>query len=162
MSDQIAKPQTDQDRAKDHRALSEMHPGNRFRLMFGMTLLPQSELTPISFQMTADDDFSDEERNLFREASQRALAIIVPAAQHISSASNFRVGLAQILFALDQESRSMRDVAASLNVTVACISKGAKEFVRDNNLPTPLCMKSDEASDVYRDVRISQLTKRTA
>lgn len=42
---QIAKPQTDQDRQEDHRALADMHPGNRFRLMMGMTLLPEPNLS---------------------------------------------------------------------------------------------------------------------
>ena len=106
-----------------------------------------------------DDD--GESRNLFREVSQMALNIIYPAAVHIASAKSFKVGSAQVRFALDLESRSMRDVAAELGVTVACISKGAKEFVEENNLPTPRCMKSAEASEVYREVRNLQLKPTT-
>lgn len=107
------------------------------------------------------DPEDDDTRNYRREASLDAMAIIVPAAKHIASAKNLDIGLAQILFALDLEERSMRDVAAGLNVTVACISKGAKEFVRENNLPTPRGMKSEEASEKYREVRTSKLKPRS-
>jgi hypothetical protein len=33
-------------RAASHRALRELHPGNRFRLMFGQPLLPQDGYNP--------------------------------------------------------------------------------------------------------------------
>ena len=39
----LAIPPTDAERTANHRALSKMHVGNRFRLMFGMPLLPEIE-----------------------------------------------------------------------------------------------------------------------
>lgn len=35
---------TDEERAENHRAISKLHIGNRFRLMMGMPLLPQPGL----------------------------------------------------------------------------------------------------------------------
>ena len=34
---------SDQERAANHRALMKLHVGNRFRLMFGQPLLPESQ-----------------------------------------------------------------------------------------------------------------------
>lgn len=101
--------------------------------------------------MQLEDD--EEGINMFREACKKALSLIYPACAHVTSAINVDVGLAQIRFAMGLEDRSMRDVAASLNVTVACISKGAKAFVHENDLPMPACMKSEEASETYRNTR---------
>ena len=42
MNDQLAKPLTDSERRASRQALNQLHPGNRFRLMFGQPLLPQS------------------------------------------------------------------------------------------------------------------------
>lgn len=47
---QLATPQTKDDRANDHRILADMHPGNRIRLMMGMSLLPE----PIQRHPTPD------------------------------------------------------------------------------------------------------------
>lgn len=106
------------------------------------------------------DDFeeSEEFRNIWREVAQKGLSVIYPCVVHATTAVSRKVGLAQVRFALDLEDRSMRDVAADLNVTVACISKGAKELVESLNLPTPRCMKSEEASESYGESRIKQLT----
>lgn len=41
MHDQIAQPQSNQDRKSDYEVLSKLSVGNRFRLMFGMSLLPE-------------------------------------------------------------------------------------------------------------------------
>lgn len=100
--------------------------------------------------------------NFRREAALAAMKIIYPATVHATEAQNRKIGLAQIAFALGIEERSMRDVAAELKVSVACISKGAKEFVRANNLPIPDCMKSEEASEAYRQTRLSQLKQPAA
>lgn len=40
---QIAKPMTDEQRRADRIELDKLHPGNRFRLMFGQPLLPQND-----------------------------------------------------------------------------------------------------------------------
>ncbi|MEO5915578.1 MAG: hypothetical protein ABIS50_15195 [Luteolibacter sp.] len=44
--DQLAQPPTDAERRANWKAIHQMHPGNRFRLMFGLPLLP--EKTPES------------------------------------------------------------------------------------------------------------------
>lgn len=95
--------------------------------------------------------------NAFREAALMVLPLIQSGVGHCLAAENPAVGMAQVKFALGIEGRSMHDVASSLGVTVQCISRGAKEFVRDNNLPTPPCMKSDAASRAYSMTRTSQL-----
>jgi hypothetical protein len=40
--DQLALPMTIEQRAEDRKKLQAMHPGNRFRLMFGQPLLPEN------------------------------------------------------------------------------------------------------------------------
>ena len=47
MNDQLAKPLLESERLASRKALNQLHPGNRFRLMFGQSLLPQDELMPI-------------------------------------------------------------------------------------------------------------------
>lgn len=42
-SDAIVLPLSDEERAANWKALQKMHVGNRFRLMFGMPLLPEPE-----------------------------------------------------------------------------------------------------------------------
>ena len=39
--EQLALPLTDSERAASQRQLDKLHPGNRFRLMFGQPLLPE-------------------------------------------------------------------------------------------------------------------------
>jgi hypothetical protein len=41
LSEQLVLPLTDSARAASRQYLDKLHPGNRFRLMFGMPLLPQ-------------------------------------------------------------------------------------------------------------------------
>lgn len=52
MNDQIAKPLTESERLASRKALNQLHPGNRFRLMFGQPLLPQEDFMPSEFQST--------------------------------------------------------------------------------------------------------------
>lgn len=125
---------------------------------FGLSSTKAARLTRTIFEMNPEEP-DESEANAFRFAARAALAVIYPATAHAARSENIEVGLAQIRFALGIEERSMRDVAADLNVEVACISKGAKVFIRENNLPTPNCMKSDEASDKYREARKRHLTK---
>lgn len=40
MTDQLAIPPSDSERAESARQIQNMHPGNRFRLMRGLILLP--------------------------------------------------------------------------------------------------------------------------
>jgi hypothetical protein len=103
------------------------------------------------------DELEPEEVNTYREAARRLWPTLLSGVAHALAAETPEIGVAQIRFALGIEDRSMRDVATSLKCTPAAISRGAKEFQRQNNLPTPSCMKSEEASKVYRKTRISQL-----
>lgn len=107
-------------------------------------------------------DFEDEHgftANQWRAAAIAMLAILQPALAMIRAAKNEQIGYAQLLFALGLEDRSMRDVAAILCVDVKCISDGAKKFVRENGLPFPACMKSEEASKNYSKSRNERLRK---
>lgn len=106
---------------------------------------------PMSEPIEDDDEAVRE--NFYREAALRVLPLIYSATAHVMSAKNPEIGLAQVRFSLGIEDKSMRDIAAKLNVSVACISKGARAFVEDNNLPTPSCMKSDDACESYRTAR---------
>ncbi len=108
--------------------------------------------------MQHDIDDDDDRASAYREAAQHILGIIVPAVNLVMSAKSTRIGYAQLQFALGLEDRPMRDVASELGVTVACISKGANEFIRENNLPRPACMKSEAATRSYRNTRASQLS----
>lgn len=49
----VPKPE---ERAANHRALSKLHVGNRFRLMAGMPLLPQNELNRRCLQCNREYD----------------------------------------------------------------------------------------------------------
>jgi len=93
----------------------------------------------------------------YREAARMLLPLIEQGVAHCLAAESPLLGRIQIKYALGIEDRPMRQVAAHLGVTVACISRGAKEFVESNKLPIPPCMKSCEASEVYRKARIKQL-----
>lgn len=97
--------------------------------------------------------------NEYRSCAIMMLAILQPALAMIRAAKNENIGYAQLLFALGLEDRSMRDVAASLCVDVKCISDGARKFVRENGLPLPACMKSEEASKNYSMSRTNRLRK---
>jgi hypothetical protein len=103
------------------------------------------------------DDF-DSNESAYREASKHFLGIIIPAISHVASARSIEVGLAQVKAALGITDESMSDAAARLGVSKQCISKGAKEFVRENNLPMPAGMKSEESSTSYRNARIAKLS----
>lgn len=97
--------------------------------------------------------------NLYRQVALKILPLINSALAHILSAKTIPIGHAQVMFALNLEERSMHSVAASLGVTPQCISRGMKEFVRDNGLPQPLAAKSEEASKTYSKARTANLKK---
>ncbi len=111
--------------------------------------------------MNSDADDGDS-ANPFSEQDYRAcsihfLGLLMPAIAHVAAAKTQDIGMAQLMFALGLEDRPMHQVAANLCVETACISKGAKEFVRVNNLPMPACMKYEAASSSYREARNRQL-----
>jgi hypothetical protein len=103
------------------------------------------------------DEGEEEKDNAYREAALRILPILQAALGHCLAAKTPEIGLAQLKFAFGIEERSMHDVAPLLGITPQCLSRGAKEFVRDNNLPTPPCMKSEAASESFRNARNRQL-----
>jgi hypothetical protein len=41
LNDQLALPLSEQERKASRNQLDKLHPGNRFRLMFGQPLLPE-------------------------------------------------------------------------------------------------------------------------
>jgi hypothetical protein len=41
LNDQLALPLSEQERKASRKQLDKLHPGNRFRLMFGQPLLPE-------------------------------------------------------------------------------------------------------------------------
>lgn len=96
----------------------------------------------------------------YREAAMRLLPLIESGIAHCLAAETPEIGRIQVKYALGLESRPMRQVAGTLGISVACISRGAKEFQQANNLPTPPCMKSEEASASYREARERQLKPR--
>ena len=110
-------------------------------------------------EITATRNVSDDDEapNDYREAGMFFMRLIESAIAHALNASNPRVGLAQLRFALGLATESMSDVAAQLKVSPQCISKGAREFVEENNLPIPLGMESEASSKAHRAARIKQL-----
>lgn len=96
--------------------------------------------------------------NDYRACAILFLSLVQPAIAHVMAAKNQEIGYCQLLFAFGLSSESMHDAAARLFVETACISKGAKEFVRENGLPTPACMKSDVAAARYSQSRRGKLS----
>lgn len=111
------------------------------------------------FTLPEDPDGPQYSENDYRACAIMFLSLLQPAIAHVMAAKNKDIGYAQIMFALGLEDQSMHDVAAKLCVDVACISKGAKEFVRENNLPVPNGMKSEAACKSYSQSRTKQLNQ---
>lgn len=108
-----------------------------------------------------DEDFESEETwNAYRECARLLYDKIYMGVQHVRNAKTSKIGLAQIRFALDIEKRSMREVAAALNCEIACLSKGALEFVKAHELPTPRGMKSEDSRDEYAEARCKNLKEK--
>ena len=117
-----------------------------------------------SDQMDADDIEETEDRftddafmSAYREASYHFLRLLYPALAHVMNTATPEIGLAQIRFSLGIAEISMTDQAALLGVTPQCISKGAREFIRENNLPIPPCMESEASSASHRQGRLNSL-----
>jgi hypothetical protein len=113
----------------------------------------RDEITPDPHDQFADDDVTSE----YREAAMHFLALLETAVAHACNAKTVTIGMIQLKFALGLVNESMSDAAARIGVTPQCISKGAHEFIRENNLPIPPCMESEESSKAHRDARIKQL-----
>ena len=93
----------------------------------------------------------------YREASYHFLKLLYPAITHVAATATAEIGLAQIRFALGIAEISMSDQAAKLNVTPQCISKGAREFIKQNKLPIPPCLESEESSEAHKKGRINRI-----
>lgn len=98
----------------------------------------------------------------YREAAMLLLPLIESGIAHCIAAKTPEIGRIQIKYALGLEERPMRQIAASMGITVACISSGARKFVEANGLPLPPCMRSEAASESYRAARERQLKPPTA
>jgi len=53
MNDQLAKPLSESERLASRKALNQLHPGNRFRLMAGLPLLPETPKPPLKAEKIA-------------------------------------------------------------------------------------------------------------
>jgi hypothetical protein len=43
MNHQLATPKSESERREERRSFRQLHPGNRFRLMAGLSMLPETE-----------------------------------------------------------------------------------------------------------------------
>lgn len=106
------------------------------------------------------DAFAPEEReSAYREAAYHFFKLLSASISHAMNAKTPEIGLVQIKFAIGLMEMSMSDKAAEMGITPQCISKGAREFIRENNLPIPLGMESEESSKAHRAGREKQLIK---
>jgi len=48
MNHQLAIPKSDSERREERRSFQQLHPGNRFRLMAGLSMLPEKEPRPVN------------------------------------------------------------------------------------------------------------------
>lgn len=102
---------------------------------------------------------SAEYESAYRQASVFFFGLLESSIAHIMASDRTRVGFAQIRVALGLADESMSDIASRLGVTPQCISKGARAFIRENNLPIPRGMEGEESSESHRQARINQLKK---
>lgn len=98
-----------------------------------------------------------EYENAYAQAAVFFYKIIESSIGHILQSDNPRVGLAQVKVALGLADESMSEIAARLRVTPQCISKGARSFIAENQLPIPAGMESEESSEAHRIARNKQL-----
>jgi len=111
-------------------------------------------------QFNSDDESEidpEDRESAYRQASVFFFGLLETSLAHVMASQTTRIGLAQIRVALGLSDESMSDIAARLGVTPQCISKGAKAFIRENNLPVPRGMEGDESSKAHRQARIRQL-----
>ena len=99
----------------------------------------------------------EEYENAYAQAAVFFFGLIEVSIAHIMAAEKTRVGLAQIKVALGLADESMSEIASRLGVTPQCISKGAKSFITENNLPIPRGMEGEESSEAHRKARNKQL-----
>lgn len=95
----------------------------------------------------------------YREAAQHFYRLMNRAFCHILYSRNPTVAAWQVGFALGvsaTEGRSQSEVALSIGVTRAAISKGVTDFQRANNLPALPGQKSEASRNSYSDIRREQ------
>lgn len=109
---------------------------------------------------TAGVDLAEVRKQAFLEASRRQLFILNQAIDHVLRANDREVAAWQVAFALGLsccQGQTMTKVGEALLVTRAAISKGAHAFCERVGVPPSFYMKSEEASDAYRERRIIEL-----
>jgi hypothetical protein len=105
---------------------------------------------------------ADEEReSAYREAAIHFFSLLEACIAHACNAQTVTIGMLQLKYALGFACESMSDAAAKHGISPQCISKGAREFIRENNLPIPLGMESEASSKAHRDARVKQLRPKT-
>lgn len=117
-----------------------------------VTKHPVDELEPLPEKM-------DYERG-YRDGAKRFLFVLNSALAFIHEGKNKDTALYQVAFALGASligGRSMQDVADSLGVKRAALSKGARSFVVANDLQPSAYMKSSESAESYRQARIESI-----
>jgi hypothetical protein len=53
MNDQLAKPPSESELRRVRREVLQLHPGNRFRLMAGLSMLPENPKPPLKSEKPA-------------------------------------------------------------------------------------------------------------
>lgn len=110
--------------------------------------------------MNIDDiEIEEEAPNEYRDAGKMFLALLMQSVAHVVAAPNVRVGMAQIRIALGLNSENLQDNAAALGVSPQCLSKGARDFVLNNNLPMPFGLEGEKSSQSHRAAAIKSLAK---
>lgn len=102
---------------------------------------------------------SEDYESAYRQASIFFFGLLESSIAHIMASDKTRIGFAQIRVALGLADESMSDIASRLGVTPQCISKGARAFISENNLPIPRGMEGEESSNAHRQARLKQLQK---
>ena len=112
-----------------------------------------------TWQHPVDEIEPDERESERHEDQVRLLQVMAHAFQWVFDAKNARVGAWQAVYALGlpQAAAPMADIAASLGVERATISRGAVSLRKALNLPPSPAMRSEQACNVYSTRRKSQL-----
>lgn len=120
---------------------------------------PMDDMEP-KVLMRKYDERSLANRAAIREAALKSIAIMNRAFDHAMHADRPMVALWQAAFAIGLaccDGITMTRAGEICGVTRACISKGARQFCKDNELEPSFYMKSDEAAEIARETREKQL-----
>lgn len=107
--------------------------------------------------MTHEPECEEEYETAYRTAAVFFLGLLESSLAHIMASATTTIGMAQLKTALGLAEESQSVMAARLGVTPACISKGAKAFLAENNLPIPHGMENEISIESHRKGRIKQL-----